>query len=356
PELARAAHAAAQLPPIPISASSLAGWVACSATPLRIDDVATIAADAPYAFDPATDRRTGYTTRSMMVLPLREPEGAVIGVLQLLNARDEAGRVVAFDPALTDLLMSMGSQAAVALHNARLAAALRNAYEETVFRLAAAAEMRDRETGEHVRRVALYAQALALQAGLPAERAEDIKLASPLHDVGKIAIPDAILRKPGGLTEAERREMQRHTVYGARLLEGSDLPPLKLAREIALSHHERWDGSGYPHGLAGEDIPLSARIVAVVDVFDALSSQRVYKEAVPLERCHAILRREAGRHFDPALVDAFTSIASEIEAIRRDHPDPPPGVFEPAAPESTAPESASSSSARARSSMRRSLS
>jgi GAF domain-containing protein len=322
PDLCFGPNSTEELPTIPIDPASLAGWVATTGAPLHIGNVRELPAGAPYTFNDAFDRQTGYHTHSMMVLPMREPDGHVIGVLQLINARTPDGTgVTGFDTELTEFLLSICSQAAVALHNAELAALLRNAYEETVFRLAAAAEMRDKDTGEHVRRVALYSHALALRLGLQDQRAEDLKLASPLHDMGKIAIKDAILQKPGKLTPEERLEMQRHTVYGAQLLDGSDLPPLRLAREIALCHHERWDGKGYPQGLAGEDIPLSARIVAVVDVFDALSSKRVYKDAMPLAQCYAILRKDAGTHFDPQLVEAFTSLTEEVDAIRAQYAD-----------------------------------
>ncbi|GIW72986.1 MAG: phosphohydrolase [Planctomycetota bacterium] len=321
PELNLGPRQAETLPPVPIDDRSVAGHVARTGLPLLIDDAYALPGGAAYAFNTGYDERTGYITRSMMVLPMREPDGSVIGVVQLINARGRDGEPGPFDAAMTELMLAVASQAAVALHNAQLAARLRKAYEETVFRLARAAEMRDKDTGEHVRRVAHYARALALRLGLGAERADDLLLASPLHDVGKIAVSDAILRKPGKLTPEERAEMERHTIYGAELLEGSDLPPLRLAREIALNHHERWDGRGYPRGLAGTDIPLAARITAVVDVFDALTSRRVYKEAIPLARAFEILQRDAGGHFDPEVVAAFSTLGREVDAIRERYAD-----------------------------------
>ncbi|AWN50879.1 HD domain-containing phosphohydrolase [Methylobacterium sp. 17Sr1-1] len=178
---------------------------------------------------------------------------------------------------------------------------------EIVTVLMRAAEHRDTDTGDHVARVATYTRLIAEALGLPPEQCRLISLASTMHDVGKIAIPDAILLKPGPLTSEERREMERHAERGARILANSSSDVVRLAAEIAVSHHERWDGAGYPNGLSGTAIPLPGRIVAVADVFDALTSDRPYKRAWTLEATHAFLLREAGAHFDPAVVDAFLS-------------------------------------------------
>jgi putative two-component system response regulator len=178
---------------------------------------------------------------------------------------------------------------------------------EILERLALAAEYRDDDTGEHTRRVGKTAAAIAATIGLAADEVELLRRAAPLHDVGKIAIPDAILRKPGRLTGEEFEEIKQHTVKGAAMLAGRGFPLLDLAERIALTHHERWDGHGYPHGLAGEAIPLAGRIVAVADVFDALTHERVYKEAWPVEQALEEIRTQAGRQFDPDVVEAFLS-------------------------------------------------
>jgi putative two-component system response regulator len=176
---------------------------------------------------------------------------------------------------------------------------------ELAHRLAMVAEYRDDETGAHAARVAAVSGAIARELGLPEDSAHLIELAAPLHDLGKVAIADAILLKQGPLTDAERAVMQEHTTTGARMLERSEMPVLQVARAIALNHHERWDGGGYPNNLQGPHIPLPGRIVAIADVFDALTSNRPYKRAWPLPEALAEIRRLRGSHFDPAIVDAF---------------------------------------------------
>jgi CHASE2 domain-containing sensor protein len=186
---------------------------------------------------------------------------------------------------------------------------LRETQLEILRRLARAAEWRDEETGAHVERIGLLTQRLALRIGLDEDEAELLLHASTAHDVGKIGIPDRILLKPGRLTPEERTEMERHALIGAAMLGESDSPLLQLAETIARTHHERWDGTGYPAGLAGEDIPLAGRICAIVDVFDALVSERPYKHAWDLTEALDLLEAERGRHFDPELADAFLAIA-----------------------------------------------
>jgi putative two-component system response regulator len=176
---------------------------------------------------------------------------------------------------------------------------------ELAQRLAIVAEYRDDATGAHAARVAATSAAIARELRLPEDSARLIELAAPLHDLGKVAIADAILLKEGALTDDERRTMQQHTTTGARMLHGSDLPVLQVAHTIALSHHERWDGRGYPNGLYGPQIPLPARIVAIADVFDALTSDRPYKRAWKLADAVAEIRAQRGAHFDPVLADAF---------------------------------------------------
>ncbi|ACA19677.1 response regulator receiver modulated metal dependent phosphohydrolase [Methylobacterium sp. 4-46] len=186
---------------------------------------------------------------------------------------------------------------------------------EIVTLLMRAAEHRDTDTGDHVARVAGYVGLIAEAMGFPPDRGRLISLASTMHDVGKIAIPDAILLKRGPLSAAERREMERHAERGERMLESSSSEVVRLAAEIAGTHHERWDGTGYPRGLKGEEIPLSGRIVAVADVFDALTSARPYKAAWSLEAARDHVRAQAGTHFDPAVVEAFLGRWPAVEAL-----------------------------------------
>ena len=176
---------------------------------------------------------------------------------------------------------------------------------EMLARLAAAAEFRDDRTGQHTRRVGDLSVTIAQHLGLPDSEIELIRLAAPLHDLGKIAIPDAILGKPGKLTVEEFDQMKTHTTIGAQMLAGSAFALLEMAEQIALTHHEKWDGSGYPSGLAGESIPIVGRIVAVADVFDALTHSRPYKPAWSIPDAVAEITSQAGRHFDPQVLEAF---------------------------------------------------
>lgn len=185
---------------------------------------------------------------------------------------------------------------------------LEDARKETLERLALAAEYRDDDTQMHTKRVGRTAALLATKLGLSPDVVEHIRLAAPLHDVGKIGIPDAVWLKPGKLTEHERRMLEEHTTIGARILSGSRSPILRMAEQVARSHHERWDGSGYPHGLEGDAIPLAGRITAVADVFDVLAHPRPHKQAWPLEKAVDEIHAQRGRHFDPNVVDAFNRL------------------------------------------------
>lgn len=193
--------------------------------------------------------------------------------------------------------------------------ALRRAHEETICHLLKASLYRDEETGAHIKRTGWYSELLAGAIGWGSEQVDLIRLAAPMHDIGKIGIPDAILRKPGSLTSDEFAIMRTHAHIGATMLAGSESPMLRMAREIALCHHERWDGSGYPAALRGTVIPESARIVAIVDVYDALSHDRVYRPALPESDVLKTMRGGRGVHFDPFLFDAFMSLLPEMRAI-----------------------------------------
>ena len=188
---------------------------------------------------------------------------------------------------------------------------------EVIQRLMAAAEYRDDDTGEHILRMSQYSELVALEYGLDEITADRILWASPMHDIGKIGIPDAVLLKPGKLTPEEWTLMKTHCEIGADLLSGSNSETLQLAEIIALTHHERWDGSGYPKGLRGEDIPIEGRIVAIADVFDALTSERPYKKAWTAEEAIAEIKRSSGSHFDPEVVEAFLKCLPGLEAISK---------------------------------------
>lgn len=198
---------------------------------------------------------------------------------------------------------------------------VRQAQEEVICRLVSAAQWSDEETGMHIRRTGLLSEALARAAGWFGDDLEAIRQAAPMHDVGKIGIPDAILQKPDSLTPAEFEVMKTHTRIGADILSGSKVPMLQMARDIALDHHERWDGAGYPRGLAGKAIPEAARIVAIVDVYDALTHDRVYRPAMPEAEALAEMRRGAGTHFDPSLLSLFFLHLSELRNIMKRNPD-----------------------------------
>lgn len=188
---------------------------------------------------------------------------------------------------------------------------------QVIQRLGRAAEYKDNETGLHVMRMSHYAQVLALAYGLSVHRAEDLLHAAPMHDIGKIGIADSILLKPGKLTAEEYQQMQQHPLIGAEIIGDCDSELLRMAKVVALYHHEKWDGSGYPHGLAGEAIPLEARIVAVSDVFDALTSARPYKQAWGITETLQYMRGQKGLHFEPRLIDLLEQHLPEILAIRQ---------------------------------------
>jgi len=196
---------------------------------------------------------------------------------------------------------------------------VRAAFLEAIRRLTIAAESKDQDTADHIERIGLYSGLLGRKIGMTPGESERLRHAAPMHDVGKIGVPDAILLKPGKLTDEEWVIMRSHTTHGAEILGGSDSPVLQLAERIALSHHERWDGGGYPHGIAGEEIPLEARICAVVDFYDALTMDRPYRSAIPPGEVLEMMREQRGKHFDPDTLDVFIEVHPEIEAIRLAH-------------------------------------
>jgi putative two-component system response regulator len=192
---------------------------------------------------------------------------------------------------------------------------------DTIHRLSRAAEYKDEHTGEHIQRMSHYCVAIGNQLALPAKVLDSILYAAPMHDLGKIGIPDRILLKPRKLNPDEWKIMKQHTIIGAQILTGSRVGYIRLAKVIALTHHERWDGNGYPRGIPGKKIPLSGRICAVADVFDALTSKRPYKSAFSVEKSTAIIKEDSGSRFDPDVVDAFFRARKEIMEIRARYAD-----------------------------------
>ena len=278
----------------------------------------------------------------------RTPSTSDVPVLMVTAAHETGVRHRALEGGVTDFLtkplerleFASRLKSMLALRRSHLALADRTEYlaaevrramaevhereRETIFRLARAAEFRDPGTGSHILRMASYAQLIAVTLGLPDNDQEMILQAAPMHDVGKLGSPDQILLKPGPLTATEYELMKRHSAMGYEILRDSTSPVLQMAAQIALSHHERFDGGGYPRGLAGEAIPLPGRMVAVADVFDALTSDRPYKWAWPPDRAAEFLQQGRAKHFDPDCVDAFLSAWAAVTAIRDRYHDEAP--------------------------------
>jgi GAF domain-containing protein len=301
---------------IPISPESIAGFVAKTGQVLNIEDVYEIPPDREYGFLKDFDERNQYRSKSTLHVPLLDPGGHVIGVLGLFNRLASGGGILSFRPEDERLIMALASQAAVAVKNATLTREIRDAHLDTIFRLSVAAEYRDLDTAGHIRRISDHSVVLGERAGLSEEAVDVLRYTSPMHDVGKIGVPDAILLKPGKLTPEERTIMEQHSVIGAKILGNSDAVILRESEVVAMSHHEKWDGSGYPGGLEGEAIPFVGRIVAIADVFDALSSPRCYKPAFPEEKVLSIMKEGRETHFDPGLLDTFFNHLDAHKDIR----------------------------------------
>ena len=307
---------------IEIDERSLAGWVAKSGSPLVIDDAYSISGEAPYAFNRSFDEISTYRTKSMLIVPLKSSTEEVVGVIQLINAADEGGAIIPFSEEMTLFVAQFAFHAAVAIERALT-------LRDQVLRIVKLAELRDpEETAAHVYRVSACATEIYLRwaerHSVPRAESDKMKdmlrIAAMLHDAGKVGIPDSILRKQGKLTEEEFAVIKLHPVFGAQLFENANSDWERLAREIMLNHHERWDGHGYPgkgggEGKKGNEIPLSARIVALADVYDALLNKRVYKDAWEEEKVFHYLRQEAGKQLDPEIVEIFFEVHDVIRAI-----------------------------------------
>ena len=252
-------------------------------------------------FDRGWDLKHGYTTKSLLAMPLKTPQGRIIGVFEALNKKGDGP----FTQEDIMLLENICLYSASVLEGMQLYERLKRTQREVIIRLSNATKFKDKETKNHIIRVGLYSEVLARALGLSEEEAELIRLAAPMHDIGKVGIPDAILQKPGRLTPEEWEVMKRHTVYGYEILKGSDSRLVHMAAVIALEHHEKWNGKGYPHGKRGEEISIYGRITALSDVFDALSTPRPYKPAWPMDKVVEEIVSSSGRDFDPEVVNAF---------------------------------------------------
>ncbi|MEZ7492594.1 two-component system response regulator [Pseudoalteromonas distincta] len=251
----------------------------------------------------------------------RNPKTSHIPIIFVTALGDESDEYKGFELGAVDYITKPISPAIVrARVNTHLslvqAEQLKQAHVDLVERLGRAAEYKDTDTGEHIVRMSQYSKVLALALGMDEQRAELLRQAAPMHDVGKIGIPDAILLKPGMLTSEEFDHMKEHATIGAQILANSSSPLLQLAHTLAIEHHEKWDGSGYPNGIKGEEISVEGRIVAIADVFDALTSKRPYKEAWSVEKTVLHMQEQAGTHFDPALIELLVKNLDDIIAIK----------------------------------------
>lgn len=323
---------------VPINNNSIAGYVAANGSILNIPDVYEVVGDLfPFSFNRSYDDLTGYRTCSMLTIPLKNFRGDIIGVLQLINAMDSHNEVKPFAHDDEDIIIYFANSAATAIERAKMT-------REIILRMNKMAELRDpKETGLHVNRVAAYSVALyeawAAKKGLSQNEIDKnrdvLRMSAMLHDVGKVAISDTILKKPGRFTPEEFQEMKLHTLFGANLFADIYSDFDESAALVAINHHERWDGKGYPgyidpqtnqplpgyetetgsaRGKLGEETPLFGRIVALADVYDALSSRRCYKEAWEEDKVLATIREESGKQFDPELVEIFLN---SLETFRQ---------------------------------------
>ena len=301
---------------IPVDKKSIAGYVAYTGEHLNIKDAYNISSDYPFVYNTDFDEKNNYRCVSMLVVPMKDNTGNIIGVIQLINAKNENGNTVDFNETIEPIINSFASMAAMAVKNVQLKDTIKKAYLDTIYRLSVAAEFRDLDTGLHIKRMSVYSQILAEEMGKSDEFCEKILYASPLHDVGKIGIPDRILLKPAKLDADEWIVMKQHTIMGYEILKDSEHELMNISSTIALSHHERFDGNGYPHGISGNDIPIEGRIVALADVFDALSSKRPYKKPWAIEKILIVIREERGKQFDEKVIDAFNKGLKRILETR----------------------------------------
>jgi HD-GYP domain-containing protein (c-di-GMP phosphodiesterase class II) len=323
---------------LPVDNHSLAGYVALTGEPLIIDDAYHLPAGTPFAFNDAFDHLAGYRTQSVLVAPLVTSSHKTVGVMQFINPLQDDRQPVAFTPGDLLRVRQCADDAVAAIERARLT-------REVILRLIEMPHLRDPgDTGAHANRVGAYAAEIYHQWSLRQGLAGDdirrhknlLRIAAMLHDLGKGAVSDRILKKPAGLDAGEFRIMQYHTIHGARLFQNQESALEVLCAEIALNHHEKWDGTGYPGkiddiyqdrfsvgaGKQKEEIPIGARIVALADVYDALVTRRAYKSPWSEDMTLSYIKDQSGKHFDPEVVDAFLAIYDVIAAIREKYQEP----------------------------------
>ncbi len=317
---------------VPISEESIVGFSALTKEIVAIDDAYNISSDVPYRFNESFDRKNSYHTTSILTVPLVFLDNrALVGVMQLINAQNAQGKVTQFSEQSRMWVRVFSNNAAAIIERSML-------NHELILRMVKMAELHDpEETGAHVQRVSAYSVELykywAEKKKIPqveiTKYCDLLSRAALLHDAGKVGIPDAILKKPGPLTAEEFEEIKHHTISGAALFTNISSELDQMTHDIVLHHHERWNGKGYPgclvqerdqwvrKPLSGEDIPFAARIVALADVFDALSSKRCYKAPWDEEKIYNEIRKDSGEYFDPELVDAFFEITDILHAIQK---------------------------------------
>lgn len=331
---------------VPVGPGTISGFSAYSGETVIIDDVYAIAPDKPYSFNPANEARN-YQSHSMLCFPLKNYTNRIIGVVQLINRISPVtGKTIPFDRLMASLVTPVARVVGASIERTDMLEQIRkknrvlrdrnrrlgeqqtqiaslqvqteDAFQLSVGLLARAAEIHDEETGNHIVRTNEYSYFMAVKLGLPEDFCQEIRYSAQLHDVGKMSVDQAVLKKKGRLDDAERAEMDRHTMYGYKILK--DSPRLLMAAEIALNHHEKWIGGGYPNEIAGEQIPLSARIVQIADIYDALRSERPYKQGFSHEKSRDIIlngddRIDPREHFDPRLIELFASTHTGFERI-----------------------------------------
>ena len=319
---------------LPINKNTISGYVAKTRELLNIKNAYKIPKDSPYSHNTMYDEKSGYKTSSMLTIPLQNSGRELLGVIQIINKKSKNGRVIPFSKQDELVVTHFATNASVALERARITRAIS-------LRMISMAELRDpKETGMHVIRVAGFSTEIyekwARKKGIDEDKIQkardDLRIAAMLHDVGKVAISDLILKKPARFTPEEYEIMKTHTLHGARLFKEKQSSIDQMAIEIALNHHENWDGTGYPGhvdiftgkplgrrrkitGKKGKEIPLWGRIVAIADVYDALRSKRVYKSAWKEEDVLNEIKKMRGKKFDPELTDAFFEVLPNIQSI-----------------------------------------
>jgi HD-GYP domain-containing protein (c-di-GMP phosphodiesterase class II) len=321
---------------IEISMDSVAGFVAKKGEPLMIDDVYDLPVDVSYHFNPEFDKKSKYRTKSLLVVPIKSSSGQIHGVIQLINAKDDSGEIQPFSGMDRIYLSYFAQSAAQAIERAYLS-------RDMVLRMVEMVALRDPfETINHATRVGefalelydRYADARDVSSTERYVKKDIFRTAAMLHDVGKFGVEDQLMNREGPLSDEEKSKVYLHTIYGARLFQNNQSLYDRVAHEVALNHHERWDGRGYPGkyresntgeihfgtGKKGEEIPLSSRIVSICDVFDTLIMRRAYKDPWDVDSALHYIRSKAGKQFDPELVDLFVNMKEIILAIIANHP------------------------------------